>query len=264
MELLFEPMFRVPFVTGLLLAAVLPQLGLLLRVRNEWLAALGFAHLAGAGGTLGSLLGAPVLLSALALAGLGVLLRGMLRMRGNDFYALMVLAGWSLMVLATSLSHHAHGLGQTLIDGQIYFTGRTHLLASAVFALVLLPLLPRLNRWLLHLRLFPWQDQANGRPVALRVLCFNLLLAAGVALAAMVMGVMATFALLFIPAWVAFGIAPGWRGACGWASALGVAAYLAAFVAALLADLPFGPVLVALLVLSILLRGLPLPRPVTR
>lgn len=37
----FDPLFRVPFANGLLLALVLPVLGSYVRLRNEWLAALG-------------------------------------------------------------------------------------------------------------------------------------------------------------------------------------------------------------------------------
>ena len=48
-ELLFDPLFRVPFATGLLLAAILPLIGMYLRLRNEWLAALAFAQMASAG-----------------------------------------------------------------------------------------------------------------------------------------------------------------------------------------------------------------------
>ena len=43
---MFEPMFFTPFATGLLVAAVLPMLGMYLRLREEWLAALAFAQLA--------------------------------------------------------------------------------------------------------------------------------------------------------------------------------------------------------------------------
>ena len=249
MSLLFEPMFRVPFITGLLLVLLLPQLGLLLRLRHEWLAALGFAHLAGAGGALGALLGLPALLSGLALAFAGVLARALVPGRGNDFHALMILLGWSTMVLAMALSQHAHGLGRLLIDGQLYFTHRPHLVAVAIFAVLMLALLPALMRTLLRAELLPRQDLLNREGLTGAATLFNLLLAAGVALSAMVMGVMAAFALLFVPAWVAWRLAPGWRVARWLASLLALGCYLAAFVLALLADLPFGPVLVAMLVL---------------
>ena len=254
MDLLLEPMFRVPFVTGLLLALLLPVVGVLARLRNEWLAALGFAHLAGAGGALGSLLLLPVLPAAVLCAIAGVMARALWQRSGNDLYALMILGGWSVMVLAAAVSRHASSLGQMLVDGQLYFTRWPYLLSALVLVVLALPCLLWLMRRLLRLSLLPWQDQANGYPVRRVVLLFNLLLALSVALAAMVMGVMATFALLFLPAWVAFGVAASWRQAWFLAALLGGVGYLLAFVAALLLDMPFGPVLTAVLCLSVLLR----------
>lgn len=64
----FEPMFFMPFITGLLVAAVLPVLGMYLRLREEWLAALAFAQLAAAGSLAAAIAGAPVLVGGLALA----------------------------------------------------------------------------------------------------------------------------------------------------------------------------------------------------
>ncbi|MBA1146282.1 ABC transporter, partial [Ectothiorhodospiraceae bacterium WFHF3C12] len=49
LNLLLDPLFRVPLAAGLLLAAALPPLGALLRLRGEWLAALGLAHVSAAG-----------------------------------------------------------------------------------------------------------------------------------------------------------------------------------------------------------------------
>ena len=47
LELAFDPLFRMPFLVGLIMSAILPLLGNLLRLRDEWLAALGLAYLAG-------------------------------------------------------------------------------------------------------------------------------------------------------------------------------------------------------------------------
>ena len=49
LDLLVDPLFRVPFLTGLLLAGLLPLIGMYLRLRGEWLAALAFAQMASAG-----------------------------------------------------------------------------------------------------------------------------------------------------------------------------------------------------------------------
>ncbi|WP_211315723.1 metal ABC transporter permease [Isoalcanivorax indicus] len=257
MDLLFEPMFRVPFVTGLLLALLVPVIGVLARLRDEWLAALGFAHLAGAGGALGSALSLPVLPAALGLAMLGVIARALWRRQGNDLYALLILAGWATMMLTAAVSRHASTLGQMLVDGQLYFVRPPHLVAAAVLLGVSVPLLPRLMRLLLRLTLLPHQDQANGIRVQRYLLLFNLILAISVALSAITLGVMTAFALLYLPAWIAYGLARSWRTTWMLAAGIGVAAYLVAFVAALLIDLPFGPVMVATLCLSACLRFLP-------
>jgi zinc transport system permease protein len=63
-ELLFDPLFRVPFATGLLLAAILPLIGMYLRLRNEWLAALAFAQMASAGALVAMVLDGPMLAAA--------------------------------------------------------------------------------------------------------------------------------------------------------------------------------------------------------
>ena len=52
LELLFDPLFRTPFLVGLIMSAILPLVGNLLRLRDEWLAALGLAYLAGASGLI--------------------------------------------------------------------------------------------------------------------------------------------------------------------------------------------------------------------
>jgi zinc/manganese transport system permease protein len=49
LSLVFDPLFRVPFANGLLLALLLPVLGAYVRLRDEWLAALGLAQVTAAG-----------------------------------------------------------------------------------------------------------------------------------------------------------------------------------------------------------------------
>ncbi|MCC5857995.1 MAG: metal ABC transporter permease [Ectothiorhodospiraceae bacterium] len=258
-DLLFDPLFRVPLVVGGLLALLLPPLGVYLRLRREWLAALGFAHLAGAGGVLGTLAALPVLPLALLVAGGGVLVQGAMRRPGNDAYATMILLGWSVMLIGASFSHHAQLLGQALVDGQLYFAGVDHLVGAIVLAVLVGVLLPWMSPGLLRARLFPGQDQANGQSPRRLGLLFNGLVALGVALGATAMGVMAAFALMFIPAWLAFALAPGWRAAVIIAMLLGGLAYALAFTLAMLLDLPFGPICVACLVamtpLRLLRRG---------
>lgn len=253
-ELLFDPLFRTPFWAGLVLAVLLPLLGLYLRLRAEWLAALGYAHIAGAGGVLAPLLGLPVIAGALIGATLIALLKGAWRHKGNDSYALLILIGWSVMLLGAAYSHHAQLASQALVDGQLYFIGLPHLWTALALAVLIFVCLPLLSRVLLREHLFPWHDRANGRPVRLYSVGFDLLAAVTIGLAATAMGVMAAFALLFLPAWVAFAVAGGWRQALLVSVVLSVLVYLLAFAAAILLDLPFGPTLVAALLLLTPLR----------
>ncbi len=58
-------------------------------------------------------------------------------------------------------------------------------------------------------------------------------------------GLMAAFATVFIPAWLAFRIAPSWRMSIVYATGFSVCAYLVSFVVAVVADQPFGPVMVS-------------------
>ena len=49
---MWTDLFLMPFLTGLGLALLLPVLGCFLRLRDEWLAALAYAHVAAAGALL--------------------------------------------------------------------------------------------------------------------------------------------------------------------------------------------------------------------
>ena len=83
-----------------------------------------------------------------------------------------------------------------------------------------------------------------------------MLVAVTLALSATAIGVMAAFALVFIPPWIAFRFAHGWRQTLLWSVGLGTLAYLVSFVAAIQVDQPFGPVLVAVLLLMAPVRAL--------
>jgi zinc/manganese transport system permease protein len=247
--LIFDPMFHLPFFAGLLLAPALALLGAYLRLREEWLAALAYAQLAAAGGIISILLPVPVIPAALATAGLAAAGKGMLQRAGNDQYALFIILGWSCALLVAANSPHGEMIGRALMDGQLYFIGRQHLVAAIVLLLAMAALLPWLSPQLLRFQLFPDHFTANnlrGWPVHL---LFDLLVVAAISISVTAMGVMAAFALVFIPAWVAFGLASGWRSVLGTASVLAATAYLLAFVTAILLNQPFGPTLTAWLLL---------------
>ena len=96
-------------------------------------------------------------------------------------------------------------------------------------------------------RFFPGHDAANRLPAWRWHLAFDLLTAIAMAIATATIGLMAAFALVFIPPWLAFRSAKSWKQALVISLGFGMTAYIAAFTLALWLDQPFGPVLVALL-----------------
>jgi zinc transport system permease protein len=255
---LFDRMFLLPFLNGLLLATLLPLLGAWIRLREEWLAALGLAQVAAAGVVVGAIFVEPVGLVALAAAALAAAAKALLGRAGNDSYAVMILFGWAVALIGASFAAHGDELGRALVQGQIYFTGAGHLQGIVALAAVSAVLLPWLSPRLLIGRFFPDHFRANGMPNPHHDVVFDVLVAITLALSATAIGVMAAFALVFVPPWVAFRLAHGWRRTLAWSVGLGVLAYLVAFVAAIRLDQPFGPVLVAVLLLFAL--GRPLAR----
>lgn len=249
MSLLFDPLFRIPLATGLLAALILPLVGCYLRLRQEWLAALGLAQVAAVMHLAGVALAWPIAAAGLVGAATAALLKQGLRREGNDGYALMILAGWGGLYLLAANTAVGESLSHALTDGQLYFATSEHLLAISLGTALTLATLPWWSPRLLRGRLFPWHEGANRLPAWRWHLGFDLLAALLLALATSTVGVMATFALVFLPPWLAFRFAPNWRWTLVLASAIGVVGYLLAFAWAISDDQPFGPVLVGLLVL---------------
>ncbi len=246
-------LFALPFANGLLLALLLPLLGAYLRLRDEWLAALAYAHVAAAGALLAASTALPPVaggLAASAVAGAGkqALQR---RLSGAAAQVFLLLASWALAVLLVANNPLAESLGHALFDGQLYFAGWQQLaLASGALLLTLFGL----RRWsadLLLARLYPDLLRLRGRPAWPVLAGFDLLAALCLALATMTLGVMGAFALVFIPAWLAFRRAVSWRRGLQLALACGLLAYLLAFALALGLDQPFGPVLALLLLVGV-------------
>lgn len=241
-----DPLFLIPFLTGLPLVVLLPLLGTLLRLREEWLATLGLAHLAGAGGLAGMAVGLPVVQGA----SLGALLGAAFKSRsggGNSVYAVMILLGWTLTLLIAANTALGDALAHAMVDGQLYFAGARELIAAVLVGALGLAALPWLTPRLMRAQLFPQHEIANRLPAWRWHLGFDLLVALAIAVGTATLGLMATFALVFLPAWIAFRIAPNWQRGNLLAAAIGVLAYLLAFAVALWLDQPFGPVLVAVL-----------------
>ncbi len=247
LEALLDPTFGFPLVTGLVFALTLPVLGLYLRLRDEWLAALAFAQFSAAGSLAAAVVSLPFQAGALAAACAGALAKGALARSGNSGYALILLAGWAVSILLLVNVPAAEHLAHALFDGQLYFAGPLHLAGALAFLLVSVVAMRWLSRPLLLERMLPDFFSASGRSARRYHLLFDLLIACGLALSTASMGVMASFCLVFIPALIAYWLGPNWRGSLLLAGAVGLGAYLLAFALALTLDQPFGPVLVLVL-----------------
>lgn len=244
-----DALFLVPFLTGLPVVLLLPLLGNLLRLREEWLATLGLAHLAGAGGLAGMAFGLPVVLGAPLGALLGAAIKTHGR-RGNSAYALMILLGWATTLLIAANTALGDALAHAIVDGQLYFASTRELASACLISGIALAALPWLTPRLIRAQLFPQHELANRLPAWRWHLGFDLLVALAIAVGTATLGLMASFALVFLPAWIAFRLAPDWRRGNLVCLSVGLGAYLAAFVLALLLDQPFGPVLVGVLVIG--------------
>ncbi|MFZ5466799.1 MAG: metal ABC transporter permease [Pseudomonadota bacterium] len=243
---MIDPVFHLPFLTGLLAALLLAWCGLLERLREEGLAALSYAQAGGLGLVAAPLLG----LAALPGALLGALAAATVKpwlARSADGLILLLLGTWGLSLLLVANLPSGENLGRLLVDGQLYFTRLEHAVGLGLALLAALVLLPRLTRGLQRERLFP----ARRASLPSR-LVFELLVAASLALAAASLGVMAAFALAFLPARAAFQIATRWSSALLIALGIGLGAHLLAFVLALQLDQPYGPVVTLLLLATAL------------
>ena len=247
-------MFRVPFATGLLFAAALPLLGMYLRLREEWLAPLAFAQVGAAGALAAAILGLPVLLGSFVAAGAASAAKSLLFRSGNNGYALLMVAAWSAAILILANAPLAE-LGHALFDGQLYFATVEQLWSTVVFSLIALGALRWLSRKLLLERMFPDFFRASGQSAQQYHLLFDLLVAAGIALATASMGVMAAFSLVFAPSMIAWQWGQSWKAGLGLSVALGVPSYVVAFELALRLDQPFGPVLVLCLAAAAAISG---------
>ncbi|MBS1189224.1 MAG: ABC-type Mn2+/Zn2+ transport system permease component-like protein [Rhodocyclaceae bacterium] len=247
---ILSPLFLQPFLIGLCFALVLPLFGCYLRLREEWLAAFAYAHVAAAGALCAMALEAPLVLGGVGMAALAALAKRLTasRLAGGTAYALLLLIGWAAAVLLTANLPMAERLGHALFDGQLYFADAAQLAIAVICLLVALPLLALLSRHLLLAQLYPAFFGALRLPAWRVHLGFDLLAVGILAVATMSLGVMGAFALVFVPPWAVFARAPSWRRGLVFAAILGVGGYVLAFFLALHLDQPFGPVLAVVLV----------------
>ncbi len=248
---IWDPVFLLPWLAGLPLVLALALLGTLLRLRDEWLAALGLAHLATASGLAGAAVGMPPPLAAPVGALLGAGLKYLTGKGQNSAYGVMILAGWSTTLLLAANTALGDALAHAVVDGQLYFAGRLEVGLAWLAGGLVLVLLPVLMPHLLRARFFPDHELANRLPIWRWHLVFDLLVAGVIAVATMTLGLMAAFAFIFLPAMMAFSGARSWRGTLIASGIIGGLAYLASFVLALALDQPFGPLAVALLLIGL-------------
>ena len=247
---MWNELFLIPFLTGLCLALALPVLGCFLRLRDEWLAALAYAHVAAAGALLALVASfTPALggMGAAALAGIGKRFFAA-RLAGGAAFAMLLLGGWAVSVLLASNQPLPERLGHALFDGQLYFSGNDNFYLVLPWCVLVVPLLAWLSRQLLLARIYPDYFHAQHLPVWPVVSGFDLLAALTLALATMTLGVMGGFALIFVPPWIVFRRARSWRSGLLLSALIGLLAYVGAFAIALGLDQPFGPVLAVLLI----------------
>ena len=243
-------LFIVPFLTGLCLAILLPLLGCYLRLRDEWLAALAYAHVAAAGALLALVAALPPAaggIAAAALAGTGKRFFAA-KLAGGAGYAIFLLGGWALAVLLAANHPMAERLGHALFDGQLYFSELEQFVLVAVGGVLVLLLLRTSSSHLLLAPVYPDFFRVRGIKSWPTQTGFDLLAALVLALATMSMGVMGAVALVFIPPWLAFRRASCWRSGIRFSLLVGVLAYFLAFLLALGLDQPFGPVLALVLI----------------
>lgn len=247
---MWSDLFLLPFLTGLCLALILPVLGCFLRLRDEWLAALAYAHVAAAGALLALVGGMPPALGGMLAAGLAGLGKRIFapRLAGGASFAILLLGGWAVAVLLAANQPLAERLGHALFDGQLYFSGGAQLALVAPWVIFAGVALLLLSRHLLLARVYPDYFRARHLRAWPVMLGFDLIAALTLALATMTMGVMGGFALVFVPAWIAFRHAGSWRRGLAMAVLIGIVGYVSAFVLALWLDQPFGPVLALFLI----------------
>lgn len=251
-----DSLLVLPFFAGLPLAVLLPLIGLYLRLRDEWLATLGLAHLAASGVLAGMALKLPNIVGALLGAGLGSGAKQLAGKQGNSAWGLMILAGWSASLLVAANTALGEALAHALIDGQLYFAGRQELILAWTVTLIALFVLARLAPRLIAARLLPEYERANRLPAWRWHLGFDLLTSVSIAASLTVCGLLASFALIFVPPWIAFRLAPDWRHAAWIAAGIGLIVYGAAFGLALALDQPFGPLEAAVSLLILAASGI--------
>lgn len=253
-------LFAPGFVLGFVLSGVLAALGVMLRLREEALAAFSYAHVAVLGAMLAALLGWPLLVGAWGLAVLLAVASALiLRTTGegtSSRYLMILLIAWSLGLLLADNHPEARLLSASAIEGQLLLVGWSALPAFIGVGLLGGFLLAAgARRWFAK-ALLPWRRHSvvQGQMIEVkREVAVVALLAAG----ALALGVFVTLALVLVPAWVSWFWASSLRRAMLSAAVLGVGSHIVAFSLSLAFDQVYSAVLIiTLAAVALLAAGL--------
>lgn len=237
-----------PFIGGLLMAALLGLGGAAFFIKGSAWQGLALAQGAATGGLVASVLAWPLVPTALGFAGL---LMGLLQnKKDQERLSLAVfLAALALTTLLASNFSQASLAAARWMEGQVYFLAFRDIywiLALTGLTLLLLPWLYRV--WLLSQL---GEDRGCRQPAGRRLqfldLSWRLLL---VVLGSLTLGLPAALACLLLPAWTAALFAHNLKAFFLLSLAFSLAAFLLAWVVALLGDQPFAPVLVLIALLQ--------------
>ncbi|KOR30859.1 hypothetical protein TI04_03835, partial [Achromatium sp. WMS2] len=173
-QILWDPLFHIPWLAGCLAATfILPPIGVLLRLRDEWLAALGLAHLAGLSALAGLAIGIPTVLGAPVGGLIGILIKFVGNFPGNTIYVLMILIGWSCTLLIAANTPLGSVMGHALVEGQLFFATWIHLWINLCLGITIMLLWPWMSHHIIKACLFPGHNNQDSSVVWRWHLLFN-------------------------------------------------------------------------------------------
>ncbi len=191
------------FLAGTVVAIVAAVVGYFVVLRAQAFAGHALSHIGFAGATGAALLGISSLLGTFAFTIVAALGMGALgeRVRGRDIEIGMILSfALGLGVLFLNLYTQFATETVNILFGSLLSVSRSDVLVMAFSSLAVLFIIAWLFRPLLFASIDPEVAQARGIPVQLLSIAFMIVLAATIAEAVKVVGVLLVFALLVAPA----------------------------------------------------------------
>lgn len=245
-------LFLPGLLLGAMLACALGAAGIMLRVREEAVAALAYAQVAVLGAMLAIVVALPPLAGAWGLAVAAALLTRR-PTAGPGRHLQLLLLAWALALLVADNQPSARMLSAAAIEGQLLLLRWGDWPWFAALALGGGALLAMSGRAWLAGELLPWLPQRQTPPARIATAAREIGVVSLLAAGALAFGVLVTLALVLVPAGIAWARATNLRQAWVIAALCGLVAHLLAFVIALAADQVYSAVLVALLLACALL-----------